>query len=116
MHNPLRPDAELPPPSPRIAELAGQCLDNIDGLIGDWLEMVRPVRTTYADRVPDIQFRDTAWHAFELLLRTVAQLPVPPHIAGVSQRVGEDRARQGVPLDSLLQAARLTSAWCGQRS
>ncbi|MFI6875016.1 PucR family transcriptional regulator [Streptomyces sp. NPDC050400] len=107
MHNPLRPDTELPPPSPRIAELAGQCLDNIDGLIGDWLEMVRPVRTTYADRVPDVQFRDTAWHAFELLLRTVAQLPVPPHIAGVSQRVGEDRARQGVPLDSLLQAARL---------
>ncbi|MBO1329883.1 CdaR family transcriptional regulator [Streptomyces sp. VRA16 Mangrove soil] len=107
MHNPPRRDTALPPPSPRIAELAGQCLDNIDGLIGEWLEMVRPVRTTYAERVPDAQFRDTAWHAFELLLRTVAQLPVPPHIAGVSQRVGEDRARQGVPLDSLLQAARL---------
>ncbi|WP_353946144.1 helix-turn-helix domain-containing protein [Streptomyces sp. HUAS MG91] len=107
MHSPALPESELPPPSPRIAELAGQLLDNIDGLIGDWLEMVRPVRTTYADRVPDTQFRDTAWHAFELLLRTVAQLPVPPHIADVSQRVGEDRARQGVPLDSLLQAARL---------
>jgi hypothetical protein len=104
MHN---PPASPPPASPRIAELAGQCLDNIDGLLGDWLEMVRPVRTTYVERVPDPQFRDSAWQAFELLLRTVARLPVPPHIAGVSQRVGEDRARQGVPLDALLQAARL---------
>ncbi|MEU3661344.1 helix-turn-helix domain-containing protein [Streptomyces sp. NPDC032940] len=107
MHNARGQDPALPPPSPRIAELAGQCLDNIDGLIGDWLEMVRPVRTSYADRVPDSQFRDSAWQAFELLLRTVAQLPVPPHVAGVSQRVGEERARQGVPLDSLLDAARL---------
>ncbi|MER7193043.1 PucR family transcriptional regulator [Streptomyces flaveolus] len=107
MHNTTGQGPGLPPPSPRIAELAGQCLDNIDGLIGDWLEMVRPVRTSYADRVPDSQFRDSAWQAFELLLRTVAQLPVPPHIAGVSQRVGEERARQGVPLDSLLEAARL---------
>jgi PucR-like helix-turn-helix protein len=107
MHNSVGQGAALPPPSPRIAELAGQCLDKVDGLIGDWLEMVRPVRTVYADRVPDSQFRDSAWQAFELLLRTVAQLPVPPHIAGVSQRVGEDRARQGVPLDSLLEAARL---------
>ncbi|MFB7115812.1 PucR family transcriptional regulator [Streptomyces sp. NPDC056190] len=107
MHNSGVQDPGLPPPSPRIAELAGQCLDNIDGLIGEWLAMVRPVRTSYADQVPDSQFRDSAWQAFELLLRKVAQLPVPPHIAGVSQKVGEERARQGVPLDSLLEAARL---------
>ncbi|WP_408909823.1 PucR family transcriptional regulator [Streptomyces luteolus] len=60
-----------------------------------------------ADRVPDTQFRDSAWQAFELLLRTVAQLPVPPHVADVSRRVGESRALQGVPLDALLEAARL---------
>ncbi|MFM9370401.1 PucR family transcriptional regulator [Streptomyces sp. Da 82-17] len=107
MHSARGQDPTLPAPSARIAELAGQCLDNIDGLIGDWLDMVRPVRSSYADRVPDTQFRDSAWQAFELLLRTVAQLPVPPHIADVSRRVGEDRALQGVPLDSLLDAARL---------
>ncbi|MGY0489853.1 PucR family transcriptional regulator [Streptomyces sp. WG-D5] len=101
---PLQP---LPPASPRIAELAGQCLDTVDDLIGDWLEMVEPVRTSYATQVPDAQFRDSAWQAFELLLRTVAHLPVPPQVAGVSQRVGEERARQGVPLDALLEAARL---------
>ncbi|MET8468251.1 helix-turn-helix domain-containing protein [Streptomyces sp. NPDC006422] len=97
----------LPPASPRIAELAGQCLDTVDDLIGEWLEMVGPVRTSYATQVPDVQFRDSAWQAFELLLRTVARLPVPPHIADVSRRVGEERARQGVPLDALLEAARL---------
>ncbi|MER5179046.1 helix-turn-helix domain-containing protein [Streptomyces sp. NPDC002896] len=96
-----------PSPSRRIAELAGQCLDNIDGLLGVWLEDVRTVRTSYADRVPDADFHDSAWQAFELLLRTVARLPVPAHIAGVSERVGETRARQGVPLDALLDAARL---------
>ncbi|MCX5344688.1 PucR family transcriptional regulator [Streptomyces atratus] len=104
MHTPV---SDFPPPSRRIAELAGQCLDNIDGLIGQWMEMINPVRSAYADRVPDADFRSSAWQAFELLLRTVAQLPVPVHIAGVSQRVGEQRARQGVPLDSLLEAARL---------
>lgn len=97
----------LPPLSPRVAELAGRCLDDIEQLVGDWMEVVRPVREEYGDRVPDARFRDDAWHVFELLLRTVARLPVPRHIAGVSQRVGEERARQGVPLDSLLLAARL---------
>lgn len=100
-------DVPLPPPSPRVAELAGQCLDNIDVLIGAWMEVVHPVRFAYSDRVPDADFRGSAWQAFELLLRTVARLPVPAHIAGVSERVGEQRARQGVPLDSLLEAARL---------
>ncbi|WP_306319014.1 MULTISPECIES: CdaR family transcriptional regulator [unclassified Streptomyces] len=107
MHNPRGRSPALPLPSPRIAELAGQCLDNVDDLIGEWLEMVGPVRTSYATQVPDAQFRGSAWQAFELLLRTVAHLPVPPHVAGVSQRVGEERARQGVPLDALLEAARL---------
>lgn len=103
MHTPV---TNFPPPSRRVAELAGQCLDNIDGLIGQWMEMINPV-SAYADRVPDADFRSSAWQAFELLLRTVAQLPVPAHIAGVSERVGEQRARQGVPLDALLEAARL---------
>ncbi|POX37642.1 PucR family transcriptional regulator [Streptomyces sp. Ru73] len=122
MHTPAEPPAAVPPPLPagprpgaaafpppsrRVAELAGQCLDNIDGLIGIWLDVVHPVRVSYAELVPDEDFRGSAWQAFELLLRTVARLPVPAHIAGVSERVGERRARQGVPLDSLLEAARL---------
>jgi hypothetical protein len=97
----------FPPPDPRVTALASQCLEEIDSLVGLWVEYVRPVRTAYAARVADQDFRDTAWQAFELLLRTVAQLPVPDHIAGVSERVGEQRARDGVPLDALLEAARL---------
>lgn len=107
MHSdPLRP-LLFPSPDPRVAELARQCLEEIDSLVGVWVECVRPTRTAYADRVDDEDFRTTAWQAFELLLRTVAQLPVPESVASVSERVGEQRARQGVPLDSLLEAARL---------
>lgn len=97
----------FPSPDPRVAELARQCLEEIDSLVGVWVECVRPTRTAYAERVGDEDFRTTAWQAFELLLRTVAQLPVPEPIASVSERVGEQRARQGVPLDSLVEAARL---------
>lgn len=96
-----------PPPDPQVAELARKCLEEIDSLVGIWFECVRPVRSAYADRVSDQEFRETAWQAFELLLRTVAQLPVPESVASVSERVGEQRAREGVPLDSLLEAARL---------
>ncbi|GHB47823.1 hypothetical protein GCM10010377_43300 [Streptomyces viridiviolaceus] len=101
------PSPLFPPPDPRVAELARQCLEEIDGLVGVWVEYVRPVRAAYADRVSDEEFRETAWQAFELLLRTVARMPVPEPIASVSERVGEQRARQGVPLSSLLEAARL---------
>lgn len=105
---PTPPPARLfPPPDPRVAELARQCLEEIDDLVGVWVEYVRPVRAAYADRVSDEEFRETAWQAFELLLRTVARMPVPEPVASVSERVGEQRARQGVPLSSLLEAARL---------
>ncbi|MEE1801953.1 PucR family transcriptional regulator [Streptomyces sp. NPDC101062] len=97
----------LPDPTPRVVQLAKDCLDDIELLTGEWIDVVRPVRSAYADRVPDQEFRDAARHAFELLLRTVAQLRVPEDVATVSERVGERRARQGVPLESLLDAARL---------
>lgn len=92
---------------PRAAELAVDCLKNVDRLLGDWLETVQPLRDQYEGAVPDEDFRESAVQAFELLLRTVAGLPVPAELAGISGRIGERRARQGVPLDSLLAAARL---------
>lgn len=101
------PHPALPPADPHVAALASQCLEEIDSLVSEWAEYVGPVRASYSDLVSPQDFRDSAWQAFELLLRTVAQLPVPEHIAGVSERVGEQRARQGVPLDALLQAARV---------
>ncbi|WP_407547707.1 helix-turn-helix domain-containing protein [Streptomyces sp. Pv4-95] len=104
MHTP-RPS--LPPPDPRVSALASQCLEEIDVLVEEWAAYVGPVRASYADLVTDQESHDSAWQAFELLLRTVAQLPVPEHIAGVSERVGEERARQGVPLAALLEAARV---------
>ncbi|MGI5467179.1 PucR family transcriptional regulator [Streptomyces sp. CA-132043] len=102
-HDPLL----FPAPDPEIHALARRCLDEIDDLVDVWIACVRPVRAAFADRVSDDDFRESARQAFELLLRTVARLPVPEPIASVSERVGELRARQGVPLASLLEAARL---------
>ncbi|MFC8666831.1 hypothetical protein, partial [Streptomyces sp. NPDC057199] len=101
------PHSALPPPDPHVVALARQCLEEIDSLVDEWAEYVGPVRASYSDMVSQQEFRDSAWQAFELLLRTVARLPVPEHVAGVSGRVGEPRARQGVPLDALMQAARV---------
>lgn len=101
------PHSALPPPDPHVVALARQCLEEIDSLVDEWAEYVGPVRASYSDMVSQQEFRDSAWQAFELLLRTVARLPVPDHVAGVSGRVGEQRARQGVPLDALMQAARV---------
>ena len=106
MHTPSSPTA-LPPPDPHVVALARQCLEEIDSLVDEWAEYVGPLRASYSELVSPQDFRDSAWQAFEVLLRTVARLPVPEHIAGVSERVGEQRARQGVPLDALLQAARV---------
>lgn len=106
MHTPPSPSA-LPPPDPHVVALARQCLEEIDSLVDEWAEYVGPLRASYSELVSRQEFRDSAWQAFEVLLRTVARLPVPEHIAGVSERVGEQRARQGVPLDALLQAARV---------
>ncbi|WP_344586946.1 helix-turn-helix domain-containing protein [Actinomadura vinacea] len=104
MHTPV---SSAPPPAPRVIELAVDCLDGIDGLIGEWMEVVRPVRAAYGDLVPDQELHGAAVHAFELVLHTVAGLPVPDEVTSVSERVGERRARQGVPLEALLDAARL---------
>ncbi|MGW2082738.1 hypothetical protein ACWCOW_38545, partial [Streptomyces sp. NPDC001939] len=35
----------FPPPDPRVTELARRCLEDIDSLVGLWVECVRPVRT-----------------------------------------------------------------------
>lgn len=97
----------MPGPTPMVVQLAKACLDDIEILTEEWIDVVRPVRSSYVDRVPDPEFKEAARHAFELLLRNVAQLRVPEDVASVSERVGERRARQGVPLEALLDAARL---------
>ncbi|MEV0774288.1 hypothetical protein ACIBLA_17215 [Streptomyces sp. NPDC050433] len=47
----------LPAPTPRVVQFAGDCLDDIDLLTREWIDVVRPVRSAYADRVPDQEFR-----------------------------------------------------------
>ncbi len=51
--------------------------------------------------------RETAYAVFELLLRSIAGADVSAETEAVSGGIGRRRAAQGVPLDSLLAAARM---------
>ncbi|WP_239137243.1 PucR family transcriptional regulator [Sphaerisporangium rufum] len=96
-------------PAPSVAALALRCLDDIVAITGVWLSramLIDPYGRPDPP-VPAEELRDTALDGLEMLLRHVATGVVAPGMAGFSERVGERRAGQGVPLASLLAAARL---------
>ncbi|TQS27000.1 CdaR family transcriptional regulator [Microbispora sp. KK1-11] len=97
-----------PPPAP-VTELALRCLDDIDDIVEGWLAQVELV-DPYGSPDPPVsrdELRGTALTGLDMLLRHIATGSVSPGMAGLSERVGERRAGQGVPLKSLLAAARL---------
>jgi hypothetical protein len=77
-----------------------------DELTTAWFEHI--VAEGYADgAVAAEDLRQTASDVFELLLHSIAGAALSTEAEGVSARVGRRRAAQGVPLDSLLAAARM---------
>jgi len=98
---------EPPIPPPGVRRVLLQCLDDVDAIVDRWLQQVRSIPPYGAGRVDEEDLRNTARQVLGLLLRYVAGMPVADELAAVSRRVGERRAQQGVPLDSLLDAARL---------
>lgn len=97
-----------PPPAP-VTELALRCLDDIDEIVEGWLGQVELV-DPYGSPDPPVcrdELRGTALTGLDMLLRHIATGSVSSGMAGLSERVGERRAGQGVPLESLLAAARL---------
>lgn len=94
-------------PDPVLTRLVLRCLDALDDLVATWLAQVGAVHTYDEDLVDARELRTTATTAFELILRRIGGLPVPPEVAEVSERTGEHRARVGVPLAALLDAGRL---------
>ncbi|WP_204050142.1 PucR family transcriptional regulator [Microbispora siamensis] len=98
----------IPPPAP-VTELALRCLDDIDDIVDEWLAQVELI-DPYGSPDPPVsrdELRGTALTGLDMLLRHIATGSVAPGMAGLSERVGERRAGQGVPLESLLAAARL---------
>ena len=91
----------------RISALALSCLADRDELAEVWFDHTR-VAEGYGDGIVSAEdLRETAFGVFELLLRSIAGEDLPPGTEDVSGQIGRRRAGQGVPLDSLLAAARM---------
>lgn len=89
----------------RITALALSCLADHDQLAETWVE--HTMAEGYGDGIVDSEdLRRTAFDVFELLLRSLAGETLSPEHHDVSAQIGRRRAAQGVPLDSLLAAAR----------
>lgn len=90
-----------------LRNLALICLDNIEELIEAFLAELIELEPYRDEVIPLSEVRADAECSFEMLLRVIADLPVPGSLTDISERVGRRRAQLGVPLDVLLQAVRL---------
>lgn len=111
MHNsppagPPAPETSDPGPPAELRALVRDCLDEVDELVDRYTAEVAAF-DDYRSTVPPQDVRDTARACFEMLLRMIGGLPVPRELRETPQRLGHRRARQGVPLESMLQAVRM---------
>ena len=89
----------------RLASLALDCLDDRQELAELWLHHL--VAEGYGEDIVGAEdLRETAYAVFELLLRSIAGEEPSPDVEEISAQIGRRRAEQGVPLDSLMAAAR----------
>lgn len=93
-------------PSPELRALVRACLDEVDDLVDRFVAEVAEFGD-YRSTVPPQDVRDTARACFEMLLRMIGGLPVTRELRETPQRLGHRRARQGVPLERMLQAVRM---------
>ena len=90
----------------RVSALALSCLEGRQELAEVWIK--HTLAEGYGEGiVASEDLRETAYAVFELLLRSIAGKDVTAETKRVSERIGRRRAAQGVPLDSLLAAARM---------
>jgi PucR-like helix-turn-helix protein len=109
MHNPpvAPPDHRLHAPVPPVLRtLARDCLDDVDTLVGRYVDEVARM-DNYQAAVDPADLRETARACFEMLLRLIGGLPAPQELLSTPERLGRRRAHQGVPLDRLMQAVRM---------
>ncbi|MBB5084936.1 PucR family transcriptional regulator [Nonomuraea endophytica] len=90
-----------------VSRLAARCLKGYDDLIDAWLPEVMAIEPYARGLVPPEEVRAGARVGFALILRVLADGRTPEELAPHSEGMGERRAGQGVPLESLLAAARL---------
>jgi hypothetical protein len=93
-------------PPAALRALVRDCLDDVDALVDRYVAEVAEF-DDYRSSVTPQDLRDTARACFEMLLRMIGGLPVTRELRETPQRLGHRRARQGVPLERMLQAVRM---------
>jgi hypothetical protein len=96
-----------------LQDLARRSLADIDSLVQLFIDRLRTVSPYSSGVVPVEILRPDTEGSFELILRLIADLPVPPRLENICERIGRNRARVGVPLDVLLGVIRtdFTLVW-----
>ncbi|GAA0931716.1 helix-turn-helix domain-containing protein [Nonomuraea longicatena] len=90
-----------------VSQVATRCLAGYERLIEPWLAEVMTIEPYAGGLVGRDEVRAGARAGFALILRTLADGRPPAELAPHSEAMGERRAGQGMPLESLLAAARL---------
>ncbi|MDV6286322.1 helix-turn-helix domain-containing protein [Rhodococcus jostii] len=85
------------------------CLQDLDEIVDSFLREVRQIDGYLPPTsvVTDDDLGATALASLELLIRLVGGLPIPERLEGISTDVGQRRARQNVPLESVLRGVRM---------
>ncbi|MFI6497384.1 helix-turn-helix domain-containing protein [Nonomuraea typhae] len=94
-------------PNDVVARLAARCLTSYEVLIDGWLAEVMAIEPYARGLVGPAEVREGARVGFALILRMLSEGRPPAGLGPHAQALGERRAGQGVPLESLLAAARL---------
>lgn len=93
--------------APALAAVAERCLAHREDLFTTWIGLVRESGRYRDAWVDEEELRSKAFDVFELILGRVAGIIVSDDLAAISDRVGQRRAEQGVPLAEVQAAANL---------
>jgi hypothetical protein len=85
----------------------GRLAEHVDELTDDFMERFGSVDDYGPDAVTADDIRQTAASTMRLLVLRLSGEPIPSSLRSVPEDLGARRARQGVPLDLLLEAVRL---------
>src|SRR5215510_2681533 len=87
--------------------MAQGCMADVDDLASAFIAEVSVIPPYSEGVVPPELLRPDTEASFELMLRLIAELPIPQRLDNVCERIGRHRAQVGVPLDVLLRVIRI---------
>lgn len=97
----LMPDDEVRPDA--IRDLALRLLDRVPELAEQAVEETLAAEPSYRARVNASEFRARAAEGFAVLLHGIEGRPIGGSAGKVEERIGRERAEQGIPLDALIR-------------